>query len=65
MNTKLPKKKIKNVYFRNVEHHIVLLSIFSHAAERQNWTIDEIKIVIHEATKHDYKHLVKTLRDFC
>ncbi|ENV32856.1 hypothetical protein [Acinetobacter gerneri] len=65
MKTDLPLKKVKNVYFRNGEHHMVLLSIFAHAAERQNWTSDEIQQVICEARKHDYLHLLNTLRYFC
>ncbi|SPL69813.1 hypothetical protein [Acinetobacter stercoris] len=55
-------KKVKNVYFRNGEHHMVLLSVFAHAAERQNWTKEEIHAVIDEATRSNYKHLIKTLK---
>jgi len=61
MNLFKPAKKIQKVYFRYGEHHFVMLAIFVFAASKQNWTKDEIQLVVNEARKSDYKHLFKTL----
>ncbi len=55
-------KKIKQIYFRDGEHPMILLSIFIYSATRQKWTEHEIKTVIKEARSRDYAHLVKTLK---
>ena len=43
-----------------------LLNLFTHIAKRENWSEDEITIVISEATKHnDHEHLMETIREHC
>lgn len=63
MNLFKPAKKIQKVYFRYGEHHFVMLAIFIFAASKQNWTKDEIQLVINEARRSDYNHLYETLRE--
>ncbi|MBN6533636.1 hypothetical protein JZM40_18620 [Acinetobacter pittii] len=62
MNLFKPAKKVPKVYFRFGEHQFVLLAIFIYAANKQNWSQEDIRKVVEEARKSDYKHLVKTLR---
>ncbi|MCU7696963.1 hypothetical protein OD757_06980 [Acinetobacter sp. AYS6] len=62
MNLFQPAKKVSKVYFRFGEHTFVLLAIFIFSAAKQNWTNEEIKKVVQEAKKADYKYLVKVLR---
>jgi len=38
-----------------------LMANFSKNAKRQNWTEEEIKIVLDECQKEDYNHLLMTL----
>ncbi|ENV32857.1 hypothetical protein [Acinetobacter gerneri] len=57
-------KKIKQIYFRQGEHPMILLSIFIYSAKRQNWHFNEIKTVVTEARRKDYAHLVKTLKSY-
>lgn len=63
MNLFNPKKRVKKVYFRSGENHFVLISIFIFSAYKQNWNPDDIRKVVKEARKYDYKHLVATLKD--
>jgi len=62
MNLFKPAKKVSKVYFRFDEHQFVLLAIFIYTANKQNWSQEDIRKVVNEARKSDYKHLVKTLR---
>ncbi len=62
MNLFKPAKKLKKVYFRHGEHEFVLLSIFIFSAYKQNWSTNEVGVVLKEAKKSDYNHLIKTLR---
>ncbi|MFP0263772.1 hypothetical protein [Acinetobacter pittii] len=63
MNLFKPAKKLKKVYFRYGEHEFILLSIFIFSAYKQNWKASEIREVLKEARKSDYKHLINTLRN--
>lgn len=63
MNLFNPSKKVKHVYFRFGEHHFVLLAVFAYAATKQKWSKTDIKKVLEEATRKDYKHLVSILKE--
>jgi len=63
MNLFTPSRKVKKIYFRKGEHQFVLLSLFIFNATNQKWKDDEIKKVVQEAKKKDYKHLLNTLRN--
>ncbi|TPT74387.1 hypothetical protein FJU58_08980 [Acinetobacter baumannii] len=63
MNLFKPPKKVKNVYFRFGEHHFVLLAVFVFAATKQEWSKSDIKKVVEEASRRDYKHLVSILKE--
>lgn len=63
MNLFKPAKKVPKVYFRFGENQFVLLAVFIFAAHKNNWTKEEIKMVVDEARKSDYEHFIKTLRD--
>lgn len=58
-------KKLKQTYLRKGEHPMVLMSIFSCAAKKHSWTSEEIKMVMLEARKADYSHMLKTLQSYC
>lgn len=42
-----------------------LLRAFKNQAKREGWKKDEIELVVKEAMKNDYDHLVSTLDDHC
>lgn len=61
-------KKIKHsVIVTNGENGnaFVIMGRFSSAARKQNWTDEEIDVVLKEAMSSDYDHLVSTLRSYC
>lgn len=42
-----------------------IMGSFSKAARRQGWTKEEIAMVINEAQKSDYDHLLFTIQSHC
>lgn len=46
-------------------NNIMLLLVFEREALKQNWTREEVDLVLKEAKKGNYHHILKTLKKYC
>jgi hypothetical protein len=42
-----------------------IMGAFQRQARKENWTPEEINLVLEEAQKDDYNHLLRTIREHC
>lgn len=63
MNLFSPPKKVSKLYISDKEHSFILLSLFIFKAHKEKWNNNDIKKVVEEARKSNYKHLIKTLKE--
>ena len=64
-NKYMTKKKLKLKLIGEDSNAFSLMGVFKKQAMKENWTTEEIKEVLDEATSGDYDHLLVTLSSHC
>ena len=59
----VPDKKVKLKLVGLDGNAFALMGAFQRQARKEEWTPDEIKMVIDESTSGDYSHLLATLME--